>query len=211
MTVMAHATPSAVRPVLTFDEEPHIYRVDGREIPSVTQILKAAFPELWPWADEFALERGRKVHQAAHLWVIGDLDAKTLSPYLAGYVAAAIRFLQETGFEFATRDGQKASEVRMYSMIYDFAGTSDWIGTFERRSTVIDLKTGEPGWPCGPQTWAYGQMWQEETGEVIRQRFGLRLYDDGSYQLVPYKDNRNDQQDFLAALRVVQRRKVLAS
>jgi len=207
---MTVAAPVSPRPVLTFEEEPHIYRIDGRIVPSVTQILKAVWPEIWPWASEFAMERGRKVHQAAHLWILGDLDSKRLSPYIAGFVAGAIRFLQETGFEFAQIDGSPASECRMYSSIYDYAGTADWIGTYQRKSAVIDLKTGEPGWACGPQTWAYSQQWQEMTGEVVRQRFGLHLYDDGTYQLVPYKDHRNDQADFLAALRVEQRRVTLA-
>jgi hypothetical protein len=203
---MTASAPIASRPVLTFDEEPHIYRVDGRAVPSVTQVIKEAYGDLvWPWRDEFAMDRGRLVHHALHLWAQRDLDVKSLSEYIAGYVAAGIRWLSESGFEL------QASEHRMYSAIYDYAGTCDIIGVLDRKSAVVDYKTGEPGWAAGPQTWAYVQAWQEETGEVIRNRYGLRLFEDGGYQLIPYKSDRDDKADFLAARRVVARRSLLAS
>ncbi len=211
---MTAAAPAvAPRPVLTFEDEPHIYRVDGRQVFSVTQALKTAYGDLvWPWANEFAMERGKRVHYALHLWIRGELDVKKLSEYIASYVAAGIRFFQESGFEIAsTVDGRVASEMRMYSSIYDAAGTADLFGLLNRRRACVDFKTGEPGWIAGPQTWAYTEMWQELTGEVIRDRYALRLYEDGSYQLVPYKDHKNDQADFIAALRVAQRRQILGA
>jgi hypothetical protein len=202
----------APRPVLSFEDETHTYRIDGRRVFSVTQALSAAYGDLcWPWANEFAMERGRRVHQALNYWIRGELDVKKLSDYIAGYVAAGIRFFNESGFEIGTFQGEPASEVRMYSHVYDAAGTADLFGTLYRKRACVDFKTGEPGWIAGPQTWAYTAMWQEMTGEVIRERYALRLYEDGSYQLVPYKDHRNDQADFLAALRVAQRRNVLGA
>jgi hypothetical protein len=200
---MTAAVPVAARPVLTFEEDAHRYAVDGRTVPSVTQILSSVYGDLiWPWRNEYAMDRGRKVHQALHLWVLRDLDVKSLSPYIAGYVAAGIRFLMETGFVIRT------AEHRMYSNVYGYAGTLDLIGDLDRRSALADWKTGEPGYACGPQTAAYSQLWQEETGEVIKQRFGVHLHEDGSYHLIPYK-SREDWPDFLAALRVHQRRRLL--
>lgn len=203
---MTASDQAAPRPILTFEEEPHEYRVDGRPVPSVTQVIKEAYGDLvWPWVNEFAMERGRIAHKALHLWQLGDLDAKSLSSYIAGFVAAGIRWLTESGFEI------RVSEHRMYSVIYDYAGTCDLIGTLDRKSACVDYKTGEPGWACGPQTWAYTQAWQEETGEVIRNRYGLHLFEDGHYQLIPYHADRDDKADFLAARRVVARRRLLAS
>jgi hypothetical protein len=202
----------APRPVLTFEDDSHTYAIDGRKVFSVTQALKAAYGDLvWPWANEFAMERGKRVHQALNYWIRGELNVKKLSEYIAGYVAAGIRFFNESGFEIGTFQGEPASEVRMYSHVYDAAGTADLFGTLYRKRACVDFKTGEPGWIAGPQTWAYTAMWQEMTGEVIRERYALRLYEDGSYQLVAYKDHRNDQADFLAALRVAQRRNVLGA
>jgi hypothetical protein len=206
------AAPALPRPSLTFEEDAHLYRVDGRVVPSVTQIIREVFPEAWPWSDEFAMRRGAMVHKALHFWILGELDPKSVSSYIAGYVAAGVRFLSESGFEIArTPDGALATEVRMYSPTYDFAGTADLFGTLTRRFACVDHKSGEPGWPAGPQTWAYSQLWQEMTGTFPRDRFALRLFDDGSYQLVPYKSTRDDQADFLAALRVWNRRRLLAS
>lgn len=201
---MTAAAPVADSQILAFDEDAHVYSVDGRPVPSVTQIISEAYGDLvWPWKSDFAMERGRKVHQAMHLWIMGDLDIKSISASLAGYVAAGVRWLTESGFDVLV------SEHRMYSATYDYAGTCDLIGTLDRKPTCVDFKTGEPGWATGPQTWAYSQQWQEETGEIVRQRYGLRLFDDGSYQLVPYRANRDDQADFLAARRVAARRKAL--
>lgn len=202
MTVTA---TDAVRPNLTFEDEGHIYRVDGREVPSVTGVIRDVYGDLvWPWRSEFALERGKRVHEAMHLWILKDLDAKKLSPYIAGFVAGGIRFLSETGFEI------RASEHRMYSAIYDVAGTLDLVGVLDRKSTIADFKTGEPGWATGPQTAAYAQQWQEETGEVIRQRLGVQLHEDGNYSLVRYANFKDDLGDFVAARRVLARRRILA-
>lgn len=202
MTTLATEEP---RPVLTFEDEPHIYRVDGRIVPSVTGVIRDVYGDLvWPWRSEFALERGKRVHEAMHLWILGDLDAKRLSPYIAGFVAGGIRFLTETGFEI------RVSEHRMYSSIYDVAGTTDLIGIMERKLlTCADFKTGEPGWATGPQTAMYSQQWQEETGEVIRKRIGVQLHEDGTYTIVPYKNFRDDIDDFAAARRVLARRAML--
>lgn len=201
-----------VRPVLTFEEEDHAYYANGRRVDSVTQVLTQVWPEAWPWRNEFALERGRKVHQALHLWIMNDLDADSLSPYIAGYVASGIRWLMDSGFEIATHEGRPASEVRMYSLAYDTAGTADLFGACDAKATCADFKTGDPGWSCGPQTWMYGSMWQELTGEVIRQRLGVWLDGDGGEpKIITYPDHRNDQADFLAALRVLQRRRMLTS
>lgn len=203
---MTDVGATAVRPVLTFEEADHVYRVDGRIVPSVTQVLAEVYGDLvWPWRSEFALERGRRVHAAMHYWILRDLDIKTLSPYIAGFVAAGIRFLEETGFEI------RASEHRMYSAVYDFAGTADLIGVLERKATGADFKTGEPGWATGPQTAAYAQQWQEDTGEILRQRIGVHLHEDGTYTIVRYSNHREDWADFLAARRVLARRRALTA
>ncbi len=172
----------------------------------MTGILRDVYGDIiWPWTNDFALERGRKVHQALHYWIQGDLDPKSLSSYIAGFVAAGVRFLTETGFEIA------AAEHRMYSSVYDVAGTPDLIGTYERKLTCADYKTGEPGWATGPQTAAYSDMWQEETGEIIRKRIGVHLHEDGTYNIVPYTNHREDIADFAAARRVHARRRALAA
>lgn len=199
---------------IEFEEEPHRYLVDGREVLSVTQVIKLAYGDLvWPWHNDFALERGRKVHRAMHLWIIGNLHIGSLSSYIGGFVAGGVRWLQESGFEIARApDGRPATELRMYSELYDYTGTADLFGKWpgDERNSCVDFKTGDPGWATGVQTWAYAQQWQELTGEVVRHRVGLQLTEDGSYKTFHYRDTRNDQADFLAARRVVARRATIA-
>ena len=200
----AAPTPDS-RPVLTFDAEAHVYQIDGRTVPSVTTILSAVFGDLlWPFRSEFAMDRGTKVHRAVHLYVQHDLDVNSLSPYVAGYVAAAVRFLVESGFCVA------ASEQRLHSAIHDYCGTLDIVGTLNGRLTVADWKSGTPGDGARMQTAAYANAWAEMTGQHVRQRCAVQLNDDGSYAVSTYADMKNDMADFVAALRVYRRREELA-
>jgi hypothetical protein len=189
---------------LEFDEERHIYRLQGRVIPSVTSTLKAVYPELWNWSDGFAMERGRVVHRCIELMLEHDLDESSVAERAKPYVEAAKRFIVEMNVDV------HAHERRIYSATYDFAGTLDLVAIIDGRTCLLDWKTGDPGWPCGPQTAAYGLAWHEMTGQTISRRYGVQLKADGSYILHSYTD-RTDKDEFLAALRVYRRRKVLAA
>ncbi len=71
----------------TFDDEAHVYAVGSRDVPSVTQVLDAAglSPDL-SHLDEFYLHRGRAIHSAMALHLIGTLDVDTLDPRIVPFV-----------------------------------------------------------------------------------------------------------------------------
>jgi hypothetical protein len=125
---------------LTFDEEKHEYRLDGRVIPSVTQVLKAAGMIDDQWFDEWSRERGKAVHKATELDDRGELDESTIDPRIAGYLDAWRRFIFETGW--------KSNEIEklVFSRFAWFAGTLDRIGRFptDRGLSIVDIKTGTP-------------------------------------------------------------------
>lgn len=54
--------------LLTFEEEGHIYRVDGKRVPSITQVIKINHPDKYKDVDEEVLKRaarlGTEMHQA---------------------------------------------------------------------------------------------------------------------------------------------------
>jgi len=93
---------------LTFEPLTHTYRLNGTILPSVTQILQRAglidFSSVPGAILQAAKDRGSAVHQALHYYNEGDLDAAftTDFPQYAGYLSAWVRFLDESGFEFAT-------------------------------------------------------------------------------------------------------------
>lgn len=123
--------------LLTFNEEIHEYRYEGRKVPSVTGILSSLdFIE-----DEFftleSQERGIKVHRITELYDLGSLDEDTVDPRLAGYLKAWITFQEATGLVFTM------IEHRVYHPGFAYAGTLDRKGVDKKGHTILlDIKTG---------------------------------------------------------------------
>ena len=107
-----------------FDEEGHIYTLNGVPLESVTDILEDEGFIDTRFFDEFSRERGTFVHLARHLDDMGELDEDTLDPVIAPYLEAWRRFKRESGFVV------EQSEVPMASKTYRFAGKPDVIGHF---------------------------------------------------------------------------------
>lgn len=144
---------------LKFYEGDHIYELDGVMVPSVTQILdpysglEFADPEALAIAQEF----GTHVHDACHLWNIGELDYEALcededNKALLSYLEGWIMFCEKTGFRASE------SELMVYHDKLKYAGKSDNLGRFSERGddTLVDIKTGSSiPKTVGPQTAAY--------------------------------------------------------
>ena len=179
-------------PEIVFNNEGHIYTVDGKIIPSVTTIIKDCGLIDTTWFTEGATTRGTYVHQATELLDRDDLDEASLDPVLIPYVDAYRRFKQETGFVIDD------IEKRVHNATYGYAGTLDRTGTFigDKTKSIIDIKTGQPAKWHGVQLAAYALCYQEP-----HNRYGVYLSNTGSYRLERYK-NRQDTQVFLACLTV---------
>lgn len=131
-----------------FDEEAHVYRVDGRIVPSVTEILSgvglaenfmAGGREIDPDVLANAAERGTMVHLAIELECLGELDEDTVDDEIWPYLEAWRQFVDDTGFL------PVANEFRFYEPANDYCGTADMIGYLGDQLTVLDLKTGSIG------------------------------------------------------------------
>jgi len=107
---------------LTFDEEHHIFTVNGKVIPSVTTVLKrmGMTPD-YSFVDPWYAQRGTYIHKATELWENGTLDEDSLDPAISGYVDA---------YKACRRDfpvkviGQ---EVRLWHPVLKFAGIIDMV------------------------------------------------------------------------------------
>lgn len=187
--------------MLTFDPELHEYRWNGQPVPSVTQVIGAVWPELYAHSSQYAMARGSAVHAAIESDIRGELADWMLTSEIEGYVQAARACRRDLGIEI------ELNETRLYSAIYGYAGTLDIKGRIGKRNTLLDWKSGNPGWQCGPQTAAYAQALQEMTGDVVTLRYGAWLHNDGTYNLIQYKNFTDDFEDFKAALRVLRRRR----
>jgi RecB family exonuclease len=184
---------------LTFDEEKHEYRLDGRVIPSVTQVLKAAGMIDDQWFDEWSRERGKAVHKATELNDRGELDESTIDPRIAGYLDAWRRFIFETGW--------KSNEIEklVFSRFAWFAGTLDRIGRFptDRGLSIVDIKTGTPTRADQLQVAAYEKAYNSmDDGIRCGRSMAVYLRENGTYTKGNEADYQRDVSVFLAALTV---------
>lgn len=204
---MIHAGTSAV----VLDEATHVYsrRADGRVVPSNTEVLTFAYPEIkCKYFTEDGKEVGRAAHLACRLLGQGRLDWKSLDPKptddahttklklkVLGRARAYQKFLTETRFvpdliEFVT-----------YSEDLDVAGTIDVTGRFpsdfDGVVTLLDLKGGAESFWHAYQTAGYSLMEFPKIHQFVR-RGALYLRDNGTYLLRMHK-NGEDFHKFAAA------------
>lgn len=174
-----------------FDAETHQYLLDGRRLPSVTEIIGATLPG-WQ-ADDWYLQRGRALHHGCRLLDEGCLDWATVAPEIEPQIRAWQQFLEDSGATCEAIERPLASER------YQYAGTLDRMLNVAGYLTVCDLKsTIAP--QVAVQLAAYGLLWPEK---VIR-GVAVELKDDGTYraQWLNGHELRRAEQVFLACLTV---------
>jgi len=178
-----------------FDREKHFYTLDGRELPSVTGILKAEGFINTRFYDEWSRARGEYVHTMTHLYDQGELDEDTLDPQLVPYLEAWKKFLKESSFQVID------SEIPLYHPQLLYAGTPDKVGLLNDQLTILDNKSGTL------ESWVSLQL---AGYEILKgsphKRVAVRLKPDGTYNLKEFKD-RQDRDIFLAALACYQWKK----
>jgi hypothetical protein len=178
-----------------FDPAAHRYTLDGRELPSVTQILRGLddFSNVPARVLEKARDRGSRVHAACNLDVLGILDENTVDDEVAPYLAQFRKFLRESGFT------PTLTECRVYDERLWYAGTLDLFGDLPGCIDVqIDIKSGAIPRSVGPQTAAYSNGLYKRAGIMTRKRFVLKL-EAGKYSLIQL-DRADDFGAFCHAL-----------
>jgi hypothetical protein len=192
---------------IAFDEATHTYTVDGRKVPSVTEILGdlSTVKRLDPSWLAAARERGQLVHKVVELHNQNDLDESSVDPSLAGYLKAWKRFCSDLLFK------PLATERVVYSQRWGFAGKLDVLGVWQpnkwRRFCLPEVKTGNKDPTHGPQTAAYlkaaveMQILDDLRPKDLPQRCGVYLDASGYYNCERFSDPQ-DWPTFLAALTV---------
>ncbi|MGH9437125.1 MAG: hypothetical protein ACRD22_04325 [Terriglobia bacterium] len=172
-------TAAASSHAIDFDEEQHIYAVDGVVRPSVTQALKEAGLIDTTWYTDEARLRGKAVHAATQFLDEDDLDWDTVAPKYLGYVRAWEQFRRDSGFRIS-RDSQDRLflEYRLYHPVFGYCGTLDRLGTIGSGAYLIDLKTGDPDEWHGYQLAGYSQCLPDA---LARRRMTVHLKANGRY------------------------------
>ena len=179
-----------------FDPAAHRYTLDGRELPSVTTILRGLddFSNVPARVLERARDRGNRVHSACNLDVLGTLDEATVDDEVAPYLAQFRKFLRESRF------APTLSECRVYDDVLWYAGTLDLFGDLPGCIDVqIDIKSGAIPRSVGPQTAAYANGLYVRSGLMTRKRFALKL--EGSKYSLILLDSLADMDIFKHQLR----------
>ena len=164
---------------LTFDEGPHIYRLDGREIPSVSSIMEPLRNVHYAGISEKTLERaankGTAVHNAIENWLKYEIEDIAGDHY--GYFAAFLDWYRYRNPDVI------GSEIRVFHKILRYGGTCDLLCVIDGKIWLIDFKTTYTisEMTCGVQLEAYSQAFAS-FGYKIDQKMILHLKQDATWK-----------------------------
>ena len=179
---------------LEFDEASHTYTFDGIVIPSVTQVLKPLtdYSAIDPATLKIAQEKGKAIHKMVELDCSINLDEAALPEWMRPALERWRQFVSESGFSVI------ASEQRVHSLVYGYAGTLDLYGEMRGHKVIIDIKRSFlAGSVIGFQLAGYRATFMPEDRNI--KRYALRLTEKGPYRLIEYAD-KNDFNHFLTCL-----------
>lgn len=195
-------------PKIEFDADGHRYTVDGRQVPSVTQILEKAgltanYTGISPAVLAYARDRGVHVDACCDLFDQGDLDVDSIHPDAVPYVQAWGRFCKEQQFVPFVHQGV------IYHPELEYAGTFDVDGFIADVPVLVERKcTAKISPTFALQTAAYtlpGVWLHNHPGEkpyrydAIVRRLVVQLKPDGTYRLAEHT-NPLDFEAFKAAI-----------
>lgn len=182
---------------MVFDEEKHLYYVDGKVVPSVTEILAPlhrSYGSLNPSVLDYARRRGTAVHEELEMLdLTGDLEwTPETAPYIQAYLEWCTVF----------RPTWTAVEKPVFCEELWYAGTLDRMGYLnDGKLAIVDIKTSQPTREAYVsvclQTMAYAFAVCSESYGMTKEeckginRYGLFLMKDGKYRLLDCKEWEN--------------------
>lgn len=172
-------------PEMTYDPEAHAYTVDGRRVPSVTEIAgvltAAKYAAMNPAILEQAKRRGTEVHELCEMIDCGvDPEELDVAPELVGYVNAYLAFLRDWSPEWLF--------IEKPVFTYGYAGRADRIGIIDGKNVVVDIKTTANMDRLSKlalivQLYGYADAWEQMGNAEVNRSFGVQLKRDGTYTL----------------------------
>lgn len=121
---------------ISFREEGHQYEIDGRSVPSVTQVTDQLHNFTGSHDATAAMERGTAIHKACELFTLGTLDWTTVDESIYPEVQTYANWLDTSKFK------PLLVEEMVGSKQFRFAGRLDLFGVWKTGLALIDWKTG---------------------------------------------------------------------
>lgn len=182
--------------MLEFEEATHTYKLAGRIVPSVTQIINS----IWPVHDAGAYyrERGNALHKAIELSDAGRLNWKTVHDEIAGKVKAWEKFRKDWPRPIIAR------ELPIGHSVYGFAGKLDAAFDGQDKFHVIADAKSTLSPLVKLQIGGYALLWRTIHRQASIRGLAIELRNDESYRCEWMKmdDVRLYEQTFLNALGV---------
>ena len=176
---------------LTFEEERHLYHLNGDLIPSVSTVMKPLSQAQYKDIDEsvlnMAAERGTAVHNAIENYVLYGLE--DIAESYRGYFEAFKKWWEDM------HPKPIATESKVYHKILRYAGTADMPAFIGGEKILIDFKTSAAvnKMLTGVQLEAYAKAY-ESHGYAFDGKAILHLQRNGQYKWLYY--DRNDRENW---------------
>lgn len=179
-------------PEIQFIPETHTYIVDGKEIPSVSQILQKTgisdISGIPPEVLEKARMFGSSVHKFCELSDKGELDQYEIQPEVMLCLMSWERFKAENDVEIIE------IEKPYYSHL-GYCGTIDRLAKVGGKLTVIDIKTSSSVQKSAAiQLAAYSLFFIEERVS----RMVVHLDNEGGYKILNGAKNGRQRKAFMS-------------
>lgn len=187
---------------LEYDDRTHTYRVKGRLVPHITEIIPSDYSHVPPKHLEKARQRGSVVHKLTELYDLHKLDWSSVGPELIPYLEAWVKAILEYEIEFEPEDVER----RLYHPIHGYAGTGDrprcWITppgpVSRRRLSTLELKTiakmdENVALQTGGQQCAENYRARQLGIPETEDRWGCQLKSNGKFVMVPYEGKHHER------------------
>lgn len=187
-------------PELKFEDEKHIYRLDGVEIPSVSTVMgplsQHEYGRIDPYTLNKAAARGTAVHNAIENWIkygLNDTD-----PDYQGYMDGFLEWWE------LRKPVVVGSEVRVYHKLFGYAGTIDLVAYIDGSLNLIDYKTTSKliERNCRVQLEAYSQALESQGVKTVEKRI-LHLGNNGKWKEPEYPAKDAEAWRVFSSLKVV--------
>lgn len=187
-------------PELEFEEERHIYRLNGVEIPSVSAVMKPLSSSVYGEVDQNVLRaaanRGTIVHEAIENYA--NYGIEDIPTEYAGYLDGFIAFWKDYKPELV------ATEYRMYHKYLMYAGTSDLLVVIDGEMWLIDNKTSYKveTMLTRIQLEAYDKALATH-GVKVQRKGILHLKKNGKYKLIEHKQTDMEAWDVFTSCKTL--------
>jgi len=151
--------------VWTFDATPHLYRLNGHIVPSVTDITD----DQPIGYGEDAGERGKAIHHATLAFDLGAYHQDNYPPFVDPHIVVYQTWLMAYRPRWTRLEQAKVHPA-------GFGGTADRLGMLLRLGldSIVDIKSGAPAIWHPWQTAGYDLL-ENDLPPRVRARFGLYL------------------------------------